>query len=402
MSNNNNNNASPTSNSDAGGSSSMLNELVHQLSRISERRIRLIGGAREAGGSSTDDQRYYLPEATVYFPPPPPSLSQQYEGDENSLSSYNVLFQAFEIIHDTANENALSRLNDALYLSFSDWDLNEIPRNLGRVMPRVNQCTFINCHNLSSLASVVEQFPNICVLVCRNCPCLTSLSSLKSIPMNSCLYNIAFKDCGLRVTANDDWNEGMSALGRTLVDHFILTFQHCPDLTCLPSSIHYLKNKELTVNFRSNGKLCKLPLELGEIRKITGLSIISCPRLHELPWSLSRLADCSLFVSDCALLLGGLSRIALGDNNRGEGNNGGNNNGIFCSIRDHQLYFVDRLKCHFVRIVFLKVFIRRWVKDVMDRMYRPEGKGYHQSKERFENMLQVIVASSSSSSSPVE
>lgn len=377
-----------SSNANDDSSSILVDELVNKLSSINIRRIRFIG--READ-SSTGDHHNYLPEATVYFPSNSKALG---------MTSYDLLFQTFEIIHDRANEQALvlSSLHDALYLSFSDWDLEEIPPNLGRIMSRVNQCTFINCQNLSSLASIVAQFPNICVLVCRNCPSLTSLSSLKSIPIDSSLYNIAFKDCGLKVTAYDDWEEGLIALGRTRSDMCIMTFQHCPHLTCLPSSIRHLKHKDLTVNFRSNGKLCKLPSELGDIQKIVGLSFIACPRLKELPWSLSRLPDCSLFVSDCGALVGGLlsarTTIALGKVEL--------SNGLFCSIRDHPLYFVHRLKCLFVRIVFLKVFIRRWAKVVIDRMYRPEGKGYHQSKKRFENMVGkvMMVPPQPSSSSP--
>lgn len=361
----------------------LVDELVHKLSSINIRRIRLVG---TEAGTSTDDRRYYLPEATVNFP------RRDNVTWGRMIDSYNVLFRTFERIHDTANEYTLSCLSEVLYLSFSDWDLKEIPPNLGRIMPRVNQCTFSNCQNLSSLASVVAQFPNLCVLVCRNCPSLTSLSSLKTVPVESSLYNISFKECGLTVTASDDWEEGLSALGRTVPDKCILTFQHCPHLTCLPSSVQHLKGKDLTANFRSNDKFWKIPYELGEIKKVTGLSFIDCPRLQELPWSLSRISDCSLFVADCESLVGGLSRtMALGKVEL--------NNGIFCSIRDHPLYFVDRLKCLFVRIVFLKVFFRRCKKDVIERMYRPEGKVYHQCKERFENMYDEKMSASASCSS---
>ena len=361
---------------------------------------------------STDD-RFYLPEATVYF---------KQENFFGTMSSYETLFQCFEIIHQVteqrregdniANANAAdvvadahihdspdatntsSNLSNAVYLIFTDWDLKEIPPNLGRVMTHINQCTFVNCRNLSSLSSVVAQFPNICVLVCRQCPSLTSLSSFQSIPLNSSLYNIAFKECGLQVTEYDDWGEGFRGLARTNSDKCIMTIQNCPDLTCLPSSIEALKDKELTMNFRSNRGLWRLPLELGNIKKITGLSIIQCPQLQELPWSLSRLPDCSLFIAGSESLLGGISMIMMGSASSRNSNSSSSSsnmdltkNGVFGSIRDHRVYFVHQMQRCFIRVVYLKLFFRRWIKDVMERMYEPGGRGYHQSKQRFEQQM---------------
>ena len=350
---------------------SSVEKIAEHLSNTESRRIRIIG---RKYGASNDDDDSFSPDGTVYF-----SLDDKDKKDNDGYL-FDAIQETFQIIDNMLSdpEDDDLYLRDALYLSFIDCDFTHLPSNLGRILTDVQHCTFTNCPNLSSLESTVAQFTNLTVLVCRNCPSMTSLSSLKTIHIRSTLYNIAFKNCGIRVTPDDDWKEGLLALGRTEFQMCILTIQECHNLTCLPPSIQYLSEKELTINLLSNDSLWQLPPVLGQMCRLGDISIRKCPRIKNIPWSIGRLPLCSLSFVSCPGLFkefykAGIpvksDKILVSDN-----------------VHDFQLYFQAQRRRFFFQIVLLKIMLRRAAKRAIDRLYRPGGVAYERSKDRFEMM----------------
>jgi hypothetical protein len=342
--------------------STTVDKIVDQLSRTESRRIRIIG--RDYDASSNDDRNLF-PDGTVHYK------------EEDLYDALHETFQILSSLSDPEQDDELY-LHDALYLSFIDCGFTQLPANLGQVLIRVQHCTFTNCPNLSSLESTVSQFPNLTVLVCRNCPSMTSLSSLKSIHVSSTLYNIAFKNCGVRITPDDDWSEGLKALGETNFQMCILTIQDCHDLTCLPSSVRYLAKKELTINLLSNDSLWKLPLVLGEMLKIGDISLRKCSQIKNIPWSIARLPLCSLSFVSCPKLLQEFSKAGIPVKS----------DKILVSenVHDFEVYFQSQRRRFFFQIVLLKIMLRRAGQRAIGRLYRPGGEGYERSRKRFEIM----------------
>lgn len=342
--------------------STTVDKIVDQLSRTESRRIRIIG--RDYDASSNDDRNLF-PDGTVHYK------------EEDLYDALHETFQILSSLSDPEQDDELY-LHDALYLSFIDCGFTQLPANLGQVLIRVQHCTFTNCPNLSSLESTVSQFPNLTVLVCRNCPSMTSLSSLKSIHVSSTLYNIAFKNCGVRITPDDDWSEGLKALGETNFQMCILTIQDCHDLTCLPSSVRYLAKKELTINLLSNDSLWKLPPVLGRMFKIGDISLRKCPQIKNIPWSIARLPLCSLSFVSCPKLLQEFSKAGIPVKS----------DKILVSenVHDFEVYFQSQRRRFFFQIVLLKIMLRRAGQRAIGRLYRPGGEGYERSRKRFEIM----------------
>eukprot|EP00979_Chaetoceros_neogracilis_P011189 scaffold2719_cov266-Chaetoceros_neogracile.AAC.12 len=349
-----------------------VENFAERLSNTESRRIRIIGREYVAA----NDNGSFSPDGTVYF-----SLDKNKNKKESNNTLFDAIQETFKIIDNRwpDPEDDDLYLRNALYLSFIDCDFTHLPSNLGRILADVQHCTFTNCPHLSSLESTVSQFTNLTVLVCRNCPSITSLSSLRSIHASSTLYNIAFKNCGIRVTPDDDWKEGLVALGRTEFQMCILTIQECHNLTCLPPTIRHLHKKQLTINLLSNDSLWQLPpMLLGEMFRLGNISLRKCPRIKNIPWSIGRLPLCSLSFVSCPDLFQEFYKAGVAvksDKILVSGN-----------VHDFKLYFQAQRRRFFFQIVLLKIMLRRAGKRAIDRLYRPGGAGYERSKERFELM----------------
>ena len=314
--------------------------------------------------------------------------------ERDNMTAYDVLFNIFEELQDRGyvGTRALRYVN----IQFIDFDFTELPSNLGRVLPHVKHCYFIRCPKLSSLATTVEQFLGIQLLICRGCSCLTSLSSLEALPLNSSLYNLAFKNCGLRVTADDDWESGLRAIGTRPGDNrCILTIQNCDQLTILPPSIIQLKRlRRASIILVSNTKLRRLPSELGDIQNLELMQCNDCPQVKLLPWTLSRIPNCSISVNNNADLLDGFRQSGIEVYTNVNANANAHDEPYFKGrVRELEPYFKDRRRRFTVGIIKLKIHLHRAGRKAVDRLYRPGGAGFKRSREHFEMMASKELGS---------
>ena len=296
------------------------------------------------------------------------------------ICSSTVLFDVFqELIRKEIQ-------SEIWYVTFGGFDFEELPQNIGQVLIELKYCIFIDCPNVSSLGTTVCQFPLLQVLVCRCCPSLTSFSSLEVLPRNSLLCNVAFKDCGLQVTSDDGWDKGLQALGRTTASMCILTIQNCPYLKVLPSSIINLSKKSCTqIVLVSNSALKRLPLELGDLRNLKTLRIHHCPQIQELPWTMSRIPECSISVNDNPVLIENLAEFVI-INDGQKMANCASRSSFRIKVSEIEAYFKDRRRRFIMGIIKLKIYLHRGRKRAIERLYRPGGAVFHRSKINFETM----------------
>ena len=276
----------------------------------------------------------------------------------------------------------LNRRNIDIYLntiSFIGFDFIELPKNINQVLNNVKYCMFINCPNLSSVGSAVIQLPSLEVLICRKCPSLKSISSLKSLSSNSSLCNLAFKECGLEVTSDNEWQKGFHAIGRTKSNTFVLTITNCPRLKSLPASLKYLtKSEYVQIVLDSNTELNQLPSTIGDLKSLKMLRVHHCPMLQVLPWTLRRVTNCAISLKGNENLINDIcSKQMIGSNH---------SSGYAFKIKsnDSIRYFRYHERRFFFGILKLAIYLIRWRKQVINRLYQPGGSGFLKLKSNFE------------------
>jgi hypothetical protein len=299
-------------------------------------------------------------------------------------SSSAVLFDVFQelIVRDFQAEKLW-------YTTFVGFDFEELPANIAQVLVQVKYCIFIECSNLSSLGTAVSTLSQLQVLICRFCPSLTSLSSLKTLPCTSPLNNVGLKYCGLQVTPDDGWEDGLRALGRSNAKKCILTIQNCSQLKVLPPSIKNLSKKSCTqIVLVSNPALNRLPLELGDIRGLQKLRISECCQLQHLPWTMSRIPECSITVNDNPILYRKLFLERNEANNRTSSSPEVNLSTI--KVLDISAYFQSRRGRFLIGLIKLKIYLSRRRKESIHTLYKPGGVIFERSKLSFETMAMRI------------
>ena len=190
-------------------------------------------------------------------------------------------------------------------IHFVDYTFNELPPIIGQVFTQITQCSFYKCHHLKSFRSTLLQFPSLVTLAARDCPSLTSLSSLSHIPINMALQAIRINNCGLRVSSQNDWEEGMVALGGSRSFGLVLHITSCRYLKRLPRSIIFLKSVLSCLRLEDNLELDYLPEALGGLKALVEFQLIHCPKVYRLPGTMMQLRG------DCKVSITGNERLVL-------------------------------------------------------------------------------------------
>ena len=97
------------------------------------------------------------------------------------------------LIHDEDDNNAsrsTSIQSCVRGVHFVYYTFNKVPPIIGQLFTQITQCSFYKCHQLTSFRSTLLQFPSLFTLAARDCPSLTSLSSLFHIPRKMALQAI--------------------------------------------------------------------------------------------------------------------------------------------------------------------------------------------------------------------
>mmetsp|Transcript_6031 Transcript_6031/g.13191 ORF Transcript_6031/g.13191 Transcript_6031/m.13191 type:complete len:351 (+) Transcript_6031:274-1326(+) len=264
-------------------------------------------------------------------------------------------------------------------------DMEYLPENLDRLFPSVVNIHIVNCPLFSSLSTAVAR-RHLTHLCCRDCPSLTSLASLSSLPIDSQLQTLSFHGCGLAVTKDDDWGAGMEALARTRRNdrgYLSISITGCEALTHIPSSIGKLKDtikESISIYLKQNINLAHLPYEIGNITNLKIIGLDNCPKISHLPWTLSRL-DAGVSI-DLSNMWGLLSNMRLTKAAKAFGP-------PFFTIEPTARYFVYARKKFYHGLFWLVVYFGRARKRAIERLYAPGGTRYEESRERFEEAIRV-------------
>lgn len=168
--------------------------------------------------------------------------------------------------------------------------LLSLPKCLSSLFPCATRVIIQNCRSFHRLSSAVFH-DKIKRVTYMDCPSVTSLSSLESIPTGADLRSLAFVWCGLSTDEGDSWSAGFKALSQ-LSHNLDIEISHCDELSSLPSTIALLRESccyEIKITLASNPNLKSLPPGLGDVAKLRRLTISNCPEIESLPWQLLRL-----------------------------------------------------------------------------------------------------------------
>eukprot|EP00558_Chaetoceros_sp_UNC1202_P009952 CAMPEP_0197240024 /NCGR_PEP_ID=MMETSP1429-20130617/6396_1 /TAXON_ID=49237 /ORGANISM="Chaetoceros sp., Strain UNC1202" /LENGTH=220 /DNA_ID=CAMNT_0042699587 /DNA_START=154 /DNA_END=816 /DNA_ORIENTATION=+ len=203
------------------------------------------------------------------------------------------------------------------------------------------------------------------------------------MPQESLLVSLQFRKCGLRITADDRWEDGMMALARSAKENVCLRFriESCDFLTRIPSSIKYLNDRKVSISLCSNLNLRMLPVELGEVKRLERLSICNCPVLHNLPRTLSKIPRCTLRIRQPNGFLSDVLRrcvipLPLEDY------------WVAVEISQLEIFFEAMIKAEQVisGVIKLLILYNGSQKRAVYRIYRPGGEGFKRSRRNFEVM----------------
>lgn len=360
-------------------------QLAQEILGLEVEKIRIIGRANKA----KDDDIRYPAKGTIYVNVP----------ERNSIALHDIIYEAYEEMEYLLQHypEQMDNLDRILFINFIDCSFEQLPINIGHLHNHIQYLTFCNCHNFSSLESL-KQFSNMKVLVFRHCKSIKSLNSFQSFDSSSNLYSVAFKRCGLKVDKNDDWNRGIKSLSGINSDRFVLTIQECNDLKCLPSCIYQLGEKKiLRLNLLDNESLWKLPNYSGRVKPIIDrIHIAKCTNMTYIPnLQCSGNIPTVLSIVGCPILMkyfkeSGVTCLFQGDEvNRSIEHDDGTK--AIGELHDFRKYFKMCGRKLFFRVSLLKMHIRRERLYVVDRFYRPGGKGFEMCRDRFEQMNEIAV-----------
>lgn len=215
--------------------------------------------------------------------------------------SYECLQILFEAILAKGDYINLKSIREVI---IDHYDFERLPANFATVFSRCETINFEFCPNFRYLNSIVSQNfeaePGYRI-ICQDCPSLDSLNSLSTILPHSKLCGMSFKRCGLKVTREDDWREGLAALGRlqntsgipgleAIPRKMNLSIKNCTKLRSLPSSISLLKKLSLRITLKQCDLIKRLPSSISELN----LEKLNCSNsvnitLNSLPSLMSRL-----------------------------------------------------------------------------------------------------------------
>lgn len=357
-------------------------QLAQEILGFKGEKIRIIGREYKA----KDDDKRYPPKGTIYVNVP----------ERNGNTLHDIIYEAYEemeyLLHRYPGQ--MDNVDQTLFMNFIDCSFEQLPINIGCIHNHIQYLTFWNCYNLSSLESL-KQFSSMKVLVFKNCNSIKSLNSFQNFDSSSNLYSVAFKQCGLEVDKNDDWSNGIKSLSGINSDRFILTIQECNNLKCLPSCIYQLgEEKILRLNLLDNDSLWKLPSFSGHVKPmIDRIHIAKCPNMAYIPnLQCRRNVPTVLNIVGCSILMkhfkesgvfqddGVISSLGLEENTKAIG-----------ELHHFGKYFQMCGRKLFFRVALLKMYIRRERLYVVDRFYRPGGKGFEICRDRFEKMNETAV-----------
>lgn len=355
-------------------------QLAQEILGFKGEKIRIIGRAYNA---KIDGIRYPA-KGTIYVNVP----------ERNDITLHDIIYEAYEEMEYLLQRypGQMNNVDQILFINFIDCSFEQLPINIGHVHNHIQYLTFWNCYNLSSLESL-KQFSSIKVLVFKNCKSIKSLNSFQSFDSSSNLYSIAFKGCGLKVEKNDDWSSGIKTLSEINSDRIILTIQECNDLKCLPSCIYQLGEKKiLRLNLLDNDSLWKLPSYSGHVKPmIDRIHIAKCPNMAYIPnLQCRRNIPTMLSVVGCPILMKQFKESGLTclfqDDEVISGLGLEENTKAIGELHHFRKYFKICARNLFFRVSLLKIYIRRERFYVVDRFYRPGGKGFEICRDRFEKM----------------
>eukprot|EP00579_Thalassiosira_antarctica_P000076 CAMPEP_0201868050 /NCGR_PEP_ID=MMETSP0902-20130614/2093_1 /ASSEMBLY_ACC=CAM_ASM_000551 /TAXON_ID=420261 /ORGANISM="Thalassiosira antarctica, Strain CCMP982" /LENGTH=356 /DNA_ID=CAMNT_0048393339 /DNA_START=214 /DNA_END=1281 /DNA_ORIENTATION=- len=308
-------------------------------------------------------------------------LGNAMDGNEDSLG---------ELIQRVCDgDDAFETINNAGIVCILQLEgfckMQSLPDNLDRLFPNVINIHVVNCPKFSSLSTAVA-IRHLTHISCTECTSLTSMTSLSTMPIDSQLETLSFNGCGLTVTRDDDWGPGMEALaraGRTTQGFLSISISGCESLTRLPSSIGKLKDTirdRVLIYLRRNINLSHIPHELGDVTNLKTLGIENCPKISQLPWTLSRLNASTCI--DLSNTWGLISNMGMTKTAKAFGP-------PFLTIDPTIPYFSNTRKKFYHGLFWLIVHFGRARKRAIERLYAPGGTRYEESRERFEEAILV-------------
>jgi len=263
-------------------------------------------------------------------------------------------------------------------ICFSHYSFYEFPPDMmdrrgdigngGDIFPNVRFCCEIDqCTNLTSLRTIIAQFPNIVLLKVQRCPMLKSIESLSGGCPN--LELLSIQDCGLVCKPEElennnskcSWDSAFEALSRNR-GQFELILRDCKALNTIPPSIQLLRNKLMVLSLDDLPNLKYLPSEIGALASLSLLRVTNTG-ITSLPPEIGRLdPSCAVFI-------------------QGE---------IVCppkcyrgSIAAMKKYFTRRRMKVFKGFVLLSILFHRARSRAIERLFRPGGGGYKRCQDRF-------------------
>jgi len=308
---------------------------------------------------------------------------------ENNSDSNNRNSNGNGSSHNGSNHSPSIQASRVRGIYFVDYTFEELPSVVGQVFPQITQCNFSKCNQLNSFRSTLLQFPSLTTLAARDCPALTSLSSLSSIPRNMTLQAIRLNNCGLIVTRDDDWEGGMIALGNTRSTGLVLNITSCRHLKRLPSSIRFLGNVLSCLRLENNLFLHFVPAALGDLALLAEFQLIDCPLIYALPVTMWRLrGDCKVSITGNDGLIQKIRRDTRSYQPKGVVDGTVISSAYFSQkVGKMKDYFQKARMRQFKAAVEVSILLRRARFRAIHRIYRPGGAGFYRSRDSFRIMM---------------
>ena len=227
-------------------------------------------------------------------------------------------------------------------------------------------CTIDHCPNLTSLGTIISEFPNVHVLTIKRCPMLTSVAFLVHCAN---LNILRIQKCGISVVFSQLENESTSwdSILKTFSERkndnvFELAIHDCPEMNMIPPSIQFLRNCLVTLSLDRLPKFKYIPSEIGDLQSLV-LFTVTNTAIQTLPSEIGRLNDCSLFIQGEIL-------TCPPKCHRG-------------SIRSMRNFFTRKRLKAFKGFVRLAILFRHAKLRAIERLFCPGGNGYKRCRDNF-------------------